>query len=144
MLRPMVRWSACLRIKHPSGAYDQIFITVRQLQVCWCGAISPTRGGVCRLQLLLALTNAVILGSESRVSRDHILLPQIRVFPFCHLLRLFIGSWAGSIENTACIVDKSCLLRHCPAIDVLLFQVFASARMCLVTGCLAMGMAQPT
>jgi hypothetical protein len=24
----------CLGIKHPSGAYDQIFITVRQLQAC--------------------------------------------------------------------------------------------------------------
>jgi hypothetical protein len=29
---------SCLWIKHPSGAYDQIFITVRQLRVCWCGA----------------------------------------------------------------------------------------------------------
>jgi hypothetical protein len=35
--------------KHPSGAYDQIFITVRQLRVCWCGALSLTRGRVCRL-----------------------------------------------------------------------------------------------
>jgi hypothetical protein len=26
--------SACLGIKHPSGAYDQIFITVRQFRVC--------------------------------------------------------------------------------------------------------------
>jgi hypothetical protein len=38
---------------HPSGAYDQIFITVKQLRVCWCGAHSLTRGRVCRLQLQL-------------------------------------------------------------------------------------------
>jgi hypothetical protein len=57
--------------KAPIWAYDQIFIAVRnteyvgQLWVCWYGALSLTRGQVCRLQLLLALTNAVILGSES-------------------------------------------------------------------------------
>jgi hypothetical protein len=36
---------------------------------------------VCRLQLLLVLATAVILGSESRGTRDHILLSQIRDFP---------------------------------------------------------------
>jgi hypothetical protein len=30
--------SVCLGIKHPAGAYVQIFITVRLLRVCWCGA----------------------------------------------------------------------------------------------------------
>jgi hypothetical protein len=39
---------------------------------------SLTRGWVCRLQLLLALTSAVILRCESRVNHDHILLSQIR------------------------------------------------------------------
>jgi hypothetical protein len=39
----------CLGIKHPSGAYDQNFLTVRQLQACWCGALSLRRGRVCRL-----------------------------------------------------------------------------------------------
>jgi hypothetical protein len=36
----------CLGIKHPSGAKTQIFITVRKLQACWCGALSLTRGRV--------------------------------------------------------------------------------------------------
>jgi hypothetical protein len=45
------------------------FFTVRHLRVCWCGAPSLTIGRVCRLQLLLDLASAVILGSESRVIR---------------------------------------------------------------------------
>jgi hypothetical protein len=51
--------SVSLGIKHPSGAYDQIFITVRQVRVCWCGALSLTRGPIGRLHLLMVLANAV-------------------------------------------------------------------------------------
>jgi hypothetical protein len=54
----------------------------RQLRVCWRGAPSLTRGRVCRLQLLLALASAVILGSESRETRDNILLYQFLELPF--------------------------------------------------------------
>jgi hypothetical protein len=70
MLRPAVSRPVCLDVKHPSGAHDQIFITVRQLRVCWCGTISLTREWVCCSQLLLTLASAVILGSESRGTRD--------------------------------------------------------------------------
>jgi hypothetical protein len=61
----------------PSGAQGQIFVNVRQLRFLR-GAPSLTRGRVCHLQLLLAFAGTVILGSEPRGTRDHILLSQIR------------------------------------------------------------------
>jgi hypothetical protein len=81
MLRPTVSQPVCAVVKHPSEAYDQTVITIRQLRVFWCGALSLTRERVCRSQLLLVLDSAVILGSESRRTRDHILLSQIRDSP---------------------------------------------------------------
>jgi hypothetical protein len=36
MLRPTGSRSVYLGIKHPSGFYDQIFVTVKQLRFCWC------------------------------------------------------------------------------------------------------------
>jgi hypothetical protein len=46
----------------PSGAQDQIFVTVRQLRASRRGTLYLTRGRVCRLRLLVDLANAVILG----------------------------------------------------------------------------------
>jgi hypothetical protein len=69
----IVRQSASLSwFQAPSGAQDQIFITVRQFRVCRCGGSFSERGLVYRLQLPLTLASAVILASESR----HILLSQ--------------------------------------------------------------------
>jgi hypothetical protein len=55
----------------PSGAHYQMFITVWQLQSCFYGAPSLTRGRVSLLYMLLALSSAVFLGSESLGTRDH-------------------------------------------------------------------------
>jgi hypothetical protein len=59
-------------------------------------SLSLRRRRVCNLQLLLFLASAVILGAESRGSRDHILLSQIRVFPLLLLLRLAGLRWRYS------------------------------------------------
>jgi hypothetical protein len=81
----------------PSGAHDQIFITVWLLRSCFCGASSLTRGRVCHLYPLLVLASAVFLGSESIGSRNHILLSQFWDFPFRRLLRLAGSRWRYSI-----------------------------------------------
>jgi hypothetical protein len=55
--------------------------SVWQLLDSWCGASSLTRGCVCNLlvQLLLGLARAVILGTKSRRTHDHILSPNLTV-----------------------------------------------------------------
>jgi hypothetical protein len=57
------------------------------------------RERVCRLQLLLVLASAVILGSESRGIRDHILLSQIRDSPNMEgQVPVFISPWNRVVQ----------------------------------------------
>jgi hypothetical protein len=63
----------------PLETHDTNFII--QLNTCGlspCVIFSLTRGWVCHLQLLLVLASAVNLRPESRETRDHMLLSQIR------------------------------------------------------------------
>jgi hypothetical protein len=135
MLRPTISRPVCLRIRHPSGAYDQIFTTVRQLRACWCGALNMTRGRVCRLQLQLVLASAVILGSESLGTRDHILLSQIRDFLFPRLLRLadsfFIESFILLSEPALCEPNSDHRLQefqYCVFVSVALGTMYLRQR----------------
>jgi hypothetical protein len=77
------------------GLWPHIYYS-QTAAVCWYGALTLTRGRVCNLQLLLALASAVILASESRGTRDHILLSQIRDFHFYRLLQLAELRWRYS------------------------------------------------
>jgi hypothetical protein len=75
---PVYRQSFRLSAK-PLETHDQYFIF--ELNICCYNphvTSSLTRGWVYRLQLLLALTSAVILRSEFPGTHDHILLSQTR------------------------------------------------------------------
>jgi hypothetical protein len=84
-LWPTVSRPVHLGVRHLSGTRDQFFflleIFFRQLRVCYFVATSLMRGNICNLLLLLVLASAVLLGSESRGTEDHILLPQFLRLP---------------------------------------------------------------
>jgi hypothetical protein len=92
--RQSIRLGAQPRETHCRNSFSQLNSCGRSSYITY----SLTRGWVCRLQLLLALARAFILGSESRGTSDHILLSQIRDFPFCRLLRIAVLRWRYSTQ----------------------------------------------
>jgi hypothetical protein len=70
-------------VSEPSSLRPTTNIFIFQVNTCgYCPYVTfLTRRWVCRLQLLLGLASAVILGSDSRGTHDHILLSQIRHSP---------------------------------------------------------------
>jgi hypothetical protein len=59
MLRPTISRPVYLGIKDPSGAYNQIFITVRLLRVYW-GAVSDERAGLSSARVTVSSNKSVV------------------------------------------------------------------------------------
>jgi hypothetical protein len=75
----------CLGIKHPSGAYDQIFVTLRHLQACWSGALSLTRGRVCRLPDSVSSNTTLVSMYNLHVTSNLMYVYTTYIRPLCFL-----------------------------------------------------------
>jgi hypothetical protein len=84
--------------------------------------------GVDSIQFLCS--RAHILAGWRLVSSIHSMLLNISLYQLCK----------DHAENTASIVKEDCLLIRYLAMDVLLLRAFASARICLPSRCLAIGL----
>jgi hypothetical protein len=80
-LRLTVIQSVSLGFEHHLGLIARYLSLFHSYGPVFFGSPSLTRGQVCLLHMLLALTSLVFLGSESLWTRDHTLLSQIWDFP---------------------------------------------------------------
>jgi hypothetical protein len=76
-LRLTVSQSVSLGVEPHLGLMTRYLLLFDSYGLVFCRAPSLTRGRLCLLYMLLGLASAVLLGSESLGTRDHILLSQI-------------------------------------------------------------------
>jgi hypothetical protein len=87
MLRPKVRPPVCLGIE-PDSYYCQTVVGL----LMW-GALSDERTGL-SFTIAVGPRQRNLFGAKSRGTRDHILVSQIRDFPFRRVLRLAGLRWS--------------------------------------------------
>jgi hypothetical protein len=85
-----------------SGLRPDFYYCQRVVGLLMWGALSDERTGLSFTVAVVELASTVIRGSESRGTRDRILLCQIRDFPFCRLLRLAGLRWRCSTPPQNC------------------------------------------